>query len=137
VVTENYIIGTDYLPTIMELLEADNLPSDIDGKSFLKTLYQPESKFDRGPIFWHYPHFSNQGSRPAGAVRWGDYKLIEKYETNEYELYNLSEDIGEQRDLSKEFPEKTREMARVLTNWRKKIGANMPVPNPNYRLPEE
>ncbi len=133
VVNENYITGTDYLPTFMELLKVRKLPPDIDGRSFLKTLYQSEARFDRGPIFWHYPHFSNQGSRPAGALRWWNYKLVENYETGQVELYNLKEDISEQKDLSAEMPEKTKEMAGMLKKWREDVGANMPVPNPDYK----
>lgn len=133
VVNDNYITGTDYLPTFMELLKVKNLPPEIDGKSFVPTLYQPEARYDRGPIFWHYPHFSNQGSRPAAAVRLDDYKLVESYETGKLELYNLKEDKGEEKDLSAEMPQKTKEMALMLKTWREEIGANMPVPNPEFK----
>lgn len=132
VVNDNYITGTDYLPTFMEMLGVKKLPMEIDGKSFLSSLYQPAEAFDRGPIYWHYPHFSNQGSRPAGAVRTGDYKLVENFETGELELYNIKEDIAEEKNLSNEQPKKTAEMAQLLKNWRERIGANMPVPNPDY-----
>lgn len=132
-VNDRYITGTDYLPTFMELLKVKRLPPDIDGRSFLKTLYQPEANFDRGPVFWHYPHFSNQGGRPAGAMRMGDYKLVENYETGKVELYDLKNDIAERNDLSASLPDKTKEMARMLKMWRESVGANMPVPNPDYR----
>ena len=137
VVNDNYIIGTDYLPTFMDLLKVRKLPDDIDGRSFLKTLYQPEINFDRGSIFWHYPHFSNQGGRPAGAMRSGDYKLVESFETGKVELYDLKNDIGEKNDLSSLMADKTKEMARMLKMWRKDVGANMPRPNPNYRPSKE
>lgn len=130
---DHYVTGTDHLPTLMELLNVKKLPADMDGRSYLKTLYQPETHFDRGPIFWHYPHFSNQGSRPSGAIRMGDYKLVESYETGEVELYDLKNDIAEKNDLSALMPDRTREMAAMLKKWREEIGANMPVSNPDYR----
>lgn len=133
VVNDNYITGTDYLPTFMEILGVKDLPAEMDGKSFLKTLYHPAEHFDRGPIYWHYPHFSNQGSRPAGAVRNGDYKLVENFETGQLELYNIKEDIGEKEDLSAAEPQRTGELAQLLKEWRESIGANMPVPNPDYK----
>lgn len=130
--TDQYITGTDHLPTFMELLNVDQLPPQMDGRSYLKTLLEPGITFDRGPIFWHYPHFSNQGSRPAGAMRLGDYKLVESYETGKVELYDLKNDISEKNDLSAVMPGRTREMAAMLKKWRDDIGANMPVPNPDY-----
>lgn len=134
---DHYVTGTDHLPTFMELLNVKKLPADLDGTSYLKTLYQPESNFDRGPIFWHYPHFSNQGSRPSGAMRMGDYKLVESYETGKLELYDLKNDIAEKNDLSLVMKDKTKEMAAMLKKWREDIGANMPVSNPDYRSPRK
>lgn len=131
VLIDHYVTGTDHLPTFMELLGVKNLPADIDGKSYLKILYQPETNFNRGPIFWHYPHFSNQGGRPSGAMRLGDYKLVESYETGKVELYDLTNDIGEQNDLSTEMPARSQQMAAMLKKWREDIGANMPVSNPD------
>ena len=86
------------------------------------------------PLFWHYPHFSNQLGRPAGAVRVGDYKLVESYETGKLELYNLKEDISESADLSNKMKQKRQELYKLLLGWRKKVNANMPVPNPDYTL---
>ncbi|MDH4092592.1 MAG: sulfatase [Cyclobacteriaceae bacterium] len=131
-VTENYITGTDYLPTFMEIL-GKPIPYRIDGMSFLGTLYHPEVSFNRGPVFWHYPHFSNQEGRPAGALRLGDYKLIENYETGELSLYNLKDDISEEHDLGKRLPEKRDELLALFTAWKKETDANMPIPNPNFK----
>lgn len=127
--TENYITGVDYLPTFMDLLQVKQLPPQIDGKSFLSVLNQPSSVINRGPVFWHYPHFSNQLGRPAAAVRSGDYKLVELYETGKLELYNLREDISEEKDLSKALPEKAKELYDLLKKWRADVKANMPEPN--------
>ncbi len=132
VLNENYITGTDYLPTFMEILNT-KVTHPIDGKSFLKTLLDPKTDLKRGAIFWHYPHFSNQEGRPAGAVRLGDFKLIENYETGEITLYNLREDISEQVDLSKTLPKKTEELYALFSEWKTTTKVNMPVPNPDYR----
>jgi arylsulfatase A-like enzyme len=129
--TDNYITGTDYLPTFMEIL-GKKIPYAIDGRSFLSSLYNPDKYADRGPIFWHYPHFSNQEGRPAGAVRLGDFKLIENYETGEITLYNLRDDVSEQHDLSKSLPKKKEELFSIFAQWKNDTQANMPRPNPNY-----
>ncbi|MBW3630892.1 MAG: sulfatase [Gemmatimonadetes bacterium] len=133
VTNDNYITGTDYLPTFMEILGVRTLPALLDGRSFLSTLRDPGAPFDRGAIFWHYPHFSNQTSRPAGAVRLGNFKLVENYETGKLELFDLGSDIFERSDLSGRMPDKTRELHRLLLSWRQEVGANMPIPSPAYR----
>jgi hypothetical protein len=85
------------------------------------------------PLFWHYPHYSNQGGSPNGAVRLGDFKLIEWYEDMECELFNLKNDLGEQHDLAKENLAKAAELKKLLHAWREQVNAQMPTPNPNYR----
>ncbi|MEM9701040.1 MAG: sulfatase-like hydrolase/transferase, partial [Planctomycetota bacterium] len=87
------------------------------------------------PLFWHYPHYSNQGGSPGGAVRAGGWKLIERYEDGTLELYHLAKDLSERRDLAARQPEKAEELRRLLSEWRKAVGANMPTPNPNFRGP--
>jgi arylsulfatase A len=131
--TKNYITGTDFLPTFLDALGISDHPASPDGKSFYSVLKSPGQPVDRGPIFWHYPHFSNQEGRPAGAVRWGDYKLVELYESGKLELYNLNNDIAERNDLSASLPKKTKELADLLKKWRGDVKANMPEPNPAYK----
>jgi arylsulfatase A-like enzyme len=84
---------------------------------------------DRGPLFWHYPHYGNQGGAPAAAVREGDWKLIEWYEDGRRELFNIREDISEKHDRAADLPEKVRELAAKLDAWRRAVGAVMPTPN--------
>ena len=84
------------------------------------------------PIFWHYPHFGNQGGAPTGAVREGDWKLIEWYETGRVELFNLTKDIGETNDLSTKEPARAARMKKMLHDWLKETGAKMSTPNPKY-----
>ncbi|HLF32680.1 MAG TPA: sulfatase-like hydrolase/transferase, partial [Cyclobacteriaceae bacterium] len=129
----NYVTGTDFLQTFMELTGYNNLPENLDGISFLRSIFSPEEKFDRGPVYWHYPHFSNQRTRPAGAVRFGDFKVVERYETGTIELYDLRNDLSESHDISAEHPEKTKELSDLLRQWRAAVNANMPLHNPEYQ----
>lgn len=124
----------DYLPTLCELTGIKEIPGNVDGISVLNVLMnREENLFKERPLFWHYPHFSNQLGRPAGAVRMGDFKLVESYETGILELYDLKNDISESTDLSEKMKTKTRELHNLLIEWRKKVNANMPVPNPDFK----
>jgi arylsulfatase A-like enzyme len=103
----------------------------VDGVSFLPLLKGRET-LDREAIFWHYPHYANQGGTPGSSIRMGDYKLIEFFEDGLVELYNLREDIGEKTDLAKSNPAKVRELRDLLHAWQKATGAKFPSPNPRY-----
>ena len=128
-IISDFVFSTiDYLPTLCELAGIKQLPDNIDGVSILKEFLDPGlSGMAERPLYWHYPHFSNQLGRPAGAVRLGKYKLVELYETNDLELYNLEDDISESSNLSETMPGKRDELFRLLTQWRKSVDANMPV----------
>jgi arylsulfatase A-like enzyme len=144
------VTSTDFYPTILEMAGLPLKPEQhIDGVS-LTPLLRGKKSLDRNPpprlasgdagagaIFWHYPHYSNQGGGPAGAVRAGDYKLIEFYEDSRLELYNLTEDVSEKNDLAKSMPDKAAELHRILKNWRQDVNAQMPTPNPDYRRGEQ
>lgn len=132
-INDNYFTNLDYMPTLLEAIGAEKAPIDIDCKSVLSTFFRPKEKLQHNPLFFHYPHFSNQMGRPSGAVRSGDYKLVESYETGKTELFNLSEDISESKDLSKKLPVKVKELHTLLVNWRKEVKANMPTRNPDYK----
>ncbi len=125
-VNENYMIINDFLPTIMEIVGDKDLPQGIDGKSFLSSVYKPANEFERGPIFFHFPHFSGQNGYPAGAVREGDWKLVETFETGQIELFNIAEDISEGTDVSKKYPNKAEHMYNLLKNWQNSVDAQMP-----------
>jgi arylsulfatase A-like enzyme len=86
----------------------------------------------REALYWHYPHYSNQGGVPGGAIRRGDFKLIEFYENAKLELYNLQQDIGEHHNLAAAQPERAKELQGMLAHWRARVDAVMPKPNPNY-----
>ena len=83
-------------------------------------------------LYWHYPHYSNQGGRPGGAVRDGDWKMIEFYDTGRRELFDLKRDVRESSNLAEARPEKVVELAAKLAAWRESVGAAMPSPNPGY-----
>lgn len=122
------VTGTDYYPTVLEMLDLPALPDQhIDGRSFAPALNAED--YDRGPIYWHFPHYSNHGYQsPGGAVRSGRYKLLEYYENGTVQLFDLENDIGEQNDLAKSQPETTQKLKKMLHEWRKEVDAKMPYP---------
>ena len=135
------VIGTDFFPTILEIVGAfDSYDQVLDGQS-IRSLLEGRKRWKRESIYWHFPAYlerykgMDQKFRitPAGAIRKGDWKLIEYFEEGKLELYNLREDISESQDLSKSNPEKTRELHNDLVNWRKEVGAPVPTElNPEY-----
>lgn len=127
-VCETPVISMDFYPTILELAGLPLRPRQhMDGRSLVPLL--EGRTLDRGPFFWHYPHYGNQGGAPAAAVREGDWKLIEWYEDGKRELFNIREDIGEKQNRAAEMPEKVRELAAKLDRWRHSVGAVMPTTN--------
>ncbi len=86
----------------------------------------------RDAIFWHYPHYNPIGGYPYGAIRQGDWKLIEFYEDMHVELYNLRDDVGETRNLAATKPELVVKLRKRLHSWRLAMNAQMPTPNPNH-----
>jgi hypothetical protein len=84
------------------------------------------------PLFWHYPHYSNQGSVPSSAVRDGDYKLIEFLTDGRLELFHLGRDIGERQNLVRKEARTAERLHGMLREWRKLVNAAMPVPNPAF-----
>jgi arylsulfatase A-like enzyme len=126
------VTSVDMFPTIMSMLDLDEkISRDKEGVD-ISPLVKGEI-MERGPIFWHFPHYSNHGMQsPGGAVRDGDYKLIEYFENGSVQLFNLKNDIGEQNDLSGNKVLKTRELIEKLHNWRIQTGAQMMLPNPDY-----
>jgi arylsulfatase A-like enzyme len=88
-------------------------------------------RLGRDALYWHYPHYSNQGGFPGGAIRMGDYKLIERYEDGRVHLYNLAEDIGEREDLAEQFPERVQAMRQRLHAWYTEVDAKFLEPLPD------
>jgi len=121
-------ITMDLTSTILDLAEIK--PNEkLDGKS-LKPVILTNQKYER-PLFWHYPHY-HEGDAPYSAVRLGDWKLIEFFENNSLELYNLKDDVSESNNLILANPKKAKELKKLLDKWRKVNNAQMPTLNPNY-----
>ena len=130
-VCDTPVTSTDFFPTLLELAGLPSLPAQHrDSVSLVPLLKGGE--LARGPLFWHYPHYGNQGGAPGGAVRDGDWKLIEWYEDGSLELFNLRDDLGEKNNLAAARPEKAKALQATLAAWRKQVNAVMPTPNPNF-----
>ena len=133
-VNDTPVVTTDYFPTLLALAGLPPLPQQhVDGVS-LEPLIKGQMLPHHDPLFWHYPHYGNQGGAPGGAVRDGDWKLIEWYEDGRLELFNLRNDIGETNNLAASNPDKVMEMHEQLIRWRQEVGAIMPKPNPKFGL---
>ncbi len=131
-VCDEPIVSTDIFPTVLEMLDVQ-VPEQapLDGVSLVPLLKDAGTRLRRD-LYWHYPHYSHQGVTPGGAIRSGNWKLIEWYEDHRLELYDLDQDLGERHDLAASCPERTRELHAKLVGWRETIGARMPTANPNY-----
>ena len=127
-VIDDPVCSIDFFPTFCEAIGAKHSP--VDGVS-LKPLLRGSGLPER-PLFWHYPHYSDQGGKPAGAVRLGEWKLIEFYEDGRLELYHLSDDPGEKRNLVVREAGRAKNLHAMLADWRRSVDASMPTPNPNY-----
>lgn len=126
------VVSTDFYPTLLEIAGLPARPQQhLDGMS-LVPLLRGSGVPARDAIFWHYPHYGNQGGAPGGAIRAGDWKLIEWYEDGKHELFNVRDDIGEKRDLAAEHPDRVKDLAARLKAWREATGARMPSSNPTY-----
>jgi len=129
-VCEAPVVSPDLFCTILEMA-GRKAPEGVDGES-LVPLLRGAGGLRREAIYWHYPHYHPGGATPHGAVRKGDYKLIEFFEDGRVELYNLREDVGEKRNLALEEPGRARELRGLLAAWRSSVGARMPSPNPEF-----
>lgn len=129
-VSDQVVTSTDFYPSILEMTGSPLLPSQHkDGMSLVPVLRG--KKMQRGAVYWHYPHYGNQGGSPGSAVRDGDWKLVEWFEEgHDLELYNLASDIGEQKNLAESNPAKVRELHDKLISWRKAVDARLPTKNP-------
>lgn len=130
-VVKTPVSSIDYLPTIAEMTGTDMGKANPDGISIVRLF--KKDKMDERPLFWHYPHYSNQGVEPGSAVRLGKYKLIDNFERDRQELYDLESDLSELKDISASNPAKTRELFNLLKEWRKRTNAKMMEPNPKWK----
>ena len=132
-VSHDPVTSTDFYPTILAATGQELRPHQhVDGRSLVPVL-TGNGSVDRNAIYWHYPHYNQHPqSFPSGAIRAGDWKLIEAFETGELSLYNLANDIGETDELSAKEPAKVAELHAKLKAWREQVGADPMRPNPEF-----
>jgi arylsulfatase A-like enzyme len=126
-------ISPDLYPTILDLADLPAQPEQHRDGVSLAGIVRGGKPPARDALYWHFPHYSNHGMQsPGGAIRQGDFKLLDYFENNTVQLFNLRDDPGEQHDLAQTQPKKAAELQAKLQAWRKEVGAQMPPPNPNY-----
>jgi arylsulfatase A len=139
-VCDTPIISPDFYPTIAEIAGVPLPSGGVDGKSLVPLLRGTGSLEPRS-LYWHYPHYdlhqALEALLPSGAIRKGEFKLIEQYEDGSVELFNLHDDLGERYNLAKKMPEKADELSNDLAAWRKVVGAQMPTPDPSNYDPKK
>jgi len=123
--------GIDWYPTLLELAGIE-VPAEqhVDGVSLVPLL--KGNSIPPRPLFWHYPHYGNQGGEPSSIIMEEDWKLIFYHEDGRNELYNLERDPAEQDDLAPEMPDRAHAMRRRLDAWLATSGARLPVPDPEF-----
>jgi len=139
--TDEQVIGTDLYPTILEITGAARPTGQtLDGVSLVPVLSGTEELTER-PLFWHFPAYLEADrsvtgpwrTTPVGVVRRGRYKLLQFFENNRLELYELVSDVAEQRNLATALPDTTRQLLQLLEDWRAATGAPVPTePNPEF-----
>ncbi len=128
------VTTVDFFPTLLEL--AGGNPSDyaqLEGESLLPVLFEKADLPGRA-IYWHFPHHRKEGLSMGAAIREGDWKLIDEFETKKLYLFNLKDDLAEENNLAGEFPEKRDELLSKLKQWQEKVDAEMPEPNEDFNL---
>ncbi len=126
------VITNDLYPTLLAMAGQPARPAQHCDAVSMASLLRQGAAPERTNLYWHYPHYGNQGGSPGGAIRAGDWKLIEFFEDQRVELYNLQQDPTEQHDLAAEMPARTAQLRTALADWRKEVDAEMPTPNPDY-----
>ncbi len=122
---ETSVTTPDFYPTFLELAgSAPKKGCGVDGRSMVP-LFRQEAVEER-PIFWHYPHYGNQGGQPGASVLLGKWKLIEFYEDGCEELYDLERDLPERENLIEKYPETAEKLRGLLHQWQKEAGALFP-----------
>ncbi len=128
------VVNVDYFPTLLEIAGVKAPEGKtMEGVSITPLLKDQSTHLEKRAIYWHFPHYSNHSLQsPGGAIRYGDWKLIQYFERGTVQLFNLAEDLEEQNDLSEDRPEQVSELEDKLNAWQKQVGAKMMLPNPNF-----
>ncbi|WP_157207941.1 sulfatase [Mariniflexile maritimum] len=126
------VISHDFFPTMLSLANITSEKNmEIDGVNLVPLLIG--NKIDRKEIFWHYPHYHASGWTPGAAIRQGDWKLIEFYETGVVELHNLTEDISEKNNLASKYPERAAALKQRLHELQESMNASKATLNSNFK----
>lgn len=123
----------DIYPTILDYAGIKLIPKQhLDGISIRPIIQNNQSEKAERELYWHFPHYANQGGEPSSVIRKGDWKLIYYHEDERCELYNLQLDESESEFLNAHFPQKVKELRDNLFTWMKKVNAKLPIADPLY-----
>jgi len=126
------VTTVDFFPTFLELAGGDASGyTDLEGESLLPLIFE-NAELPERPIYWHFPHHRKEGLSMGAAIREGDWKLIDEFETEKLYLFNLKDDLKEEHNLAGEFPEKRDELLSKLKQWQQKVDAEMPEANEEF-----
>jgi arylsulfatase A-like enzyme len=137
IVSDTPVISVDYYPTLLELAGVKDAPGHVQDGASLAPLLLQTGPLQRDTLYWHYPHYHPGGATPYSAIREGDLKLIEFFETGKAELFDLRADPLEKSDLAETRPQVAARLRGKLTAWRKAVDAQLPTPNPDYEPQKE
>jgi len=137
-ICKEVVISNDFFPTFGEVAGVSKMPAGLDGISLAPLLKNHKAGLNRTAVYWHFPHYHDEGLAPSGAIRRGKYKLIEWFEESIYgkngalELYDLEKDPAERNNLAESMPNLVSDLYSNLQTWRKQISAQVMTKNPNY-----
>lgn len=126
------VAGADFFPTLLDLNNLPLLPKHHKDGVSLKPLIEGTASLEERPLYWHYPHYGNQGGDPSSIIRLGGWKLIHYYEEDTQQLFNLKEDPYEQKDVASVEIERTKQMHQQLMDYLNEVGAKFPEPDPEF-----
>ncbi|TPV35577.1 sulfatase [Paucihalobacter ruber] len=130
------VTAADLYPTILDFAKIQLMPNQHQDGMSLKLMMEGNSNLPERPLYWHYPHYGNQGGDPSSVVRLGDWKLIHLYETGENLLFNLKTDPFESQDVAQTNPELTLQLEQQLLNWLQSVNAKFPIPDSDFNIEE-
>lgn len=131
-VSEVPVIGTDFYPTLLDLADISLLPEQHRDGMSLKPLLEGGSLEKPRLLYWHYPHYGNQGGEPASIVQWNQWKLIQYWEDGRQELFRLPSTETDEMNVVESYPEIAEKLTDSLMNWLTSVEAKYPVKDPEY-----
>lgn len=128
------VTGADFYPTLLDYANINLLPNQHQDGISLKPMIEERKVPSERSLYWHYPHYGNQGGDPSSIIRKGDWKLIHYYEDDSNELYNLKKDPYEQQNIANQNPEITVKLYHQLKNWLESVDAKYPEKDTEFNL---